>query len=75
MRRLACVLMLAPLLLAVGPATGSGQGAAQPNPEICARCYRKLQQDNRDCQKLAGQDWQICREAAAEAYRRCSQGC
>lgn len=50
-------------------------GIAQPSPEHCARCYEKLKQDNRDCQSLRGQDWTICREAAASAYRTCSKGC
>ena len=50
-------------------------GTAQPSPEHCTRCYEKLRQDNRDCQKLVGQDWTICREAAAVAYRACSKGC
>ena len=50
-------------------------GVAGPSPEHCTRCYEKLQQDNRDCQKLEGQDWSICREAAAMAYRECSKGC
>jgi hypothetical protein len=47
----------------------------QPSPEHCTRCYKKLQQDNEDCRTLKGQDWQICREAAATAYQRCSKGC
>lgn len=47
----------------------------QPSPEHCTRCYKKLQQDDKDCQTLKGQDWQICREAAATAYKRCSKGC
>ena len=50
-------------------------GIAQPSPEHCARCYEKLKQDNRDCQSLQGQDWTICRQAAATAYRECSRGC
>lgn len=47
----------------------------QPSPEQCTRCFEKLREDNRDCQSLQGQDWTVCREAAAEAYRRCSKGC
>lgn len=50
-------------------------GIGQPSPEHCTRCYKKLQQDNADCQTLKGQDWQICREAAATAYEQCSKGC
>ena len=75
MRRTGLAVLLASVLMAAGPVTGSGEGAAQPSPEVCSRCYKKLQRDNRDCQKLSGQDWQICREAAAEAYRMCSGGC
>jgi hypothetical protein len=50
-------------------------GRATVNPQACAQCYEQLQKDNRDCESLKGQDWQICREAAATAYRQCSQGC
>ena len=50
-------------------------GSAGPNPQLCARCYEQLQKDNRDCETLRGQDWQICREAASTAYRQCSEGC
>lgn len=50
-------------------------GSSGPNPEICSQCYEQLQKDNRECETLRGQDWQICREAAATAYRRCSVGC
>lgn len=49
--------------------------AGEPNPERCSRCYETLQKDNRDCESLQGQDWKICREAAAAAYRNCSKGC
>jgi len=49
--------------------------AQQPNPELCTGCYQQLQKDNRDCEPLKGQDWQVCREAASVAYRQCSQGC
>jgi hypothetical protein len=55
---------------------GEGAGnASQPNPELCTRCYLQLQKDNRECESLKGQDWQICRDAASAAYRQCSQGC
>ena len=60
--------------LALIAIAGSG-GWAQPSPEQCARCYAKLQQDNKECQSLEGQDWSICRDAAAAAYRECSRGC
>lgn len=46
-----------------------------PNPQICARCYEQLKKDNRECESLQGQDWKICTEAAATAYRRCSERC
>lgn len=52
-----------------------GIGGDGPSPEICTRCYEQLEKDNRECETLRGQDWQICREAAATAYRRCSEGC
>jgi streptogramin lyase len=63
-----------------GAGTGStlteGIGSAgSPNPEVCTQCYLQLQKDNRNCESLKGQDWQICREAASTAYRQCSQGC
>lgn len=57
-----------------GVSGGTG-GSPGRNLEVCADCYRKLQKDNRDCESLQGQDWKICREAAATAYRRCSKGC
>lgn len=59
-------------------AQSSGEGTAnapRPNAEICTQCYLQLQKDNRNCESLKGQDWQICREAASSAYRQCSRGC
>lgn len=50
-------------------------GSGGPNPEVCAQCFEQLKKDNRDCQALSGEDWKVCREAAATAYRRCSKGC
>ena len=50
-------------------------GSRGPNPQICTQCFEQLKKDNHDCETLRGQDWQICREAAATAYRRCSVGC
>ena len=58
------------------PAVVEGMGGSGgPNPEVCTQCYEQLQKDNRECETLSGQDWKICREAAATAYRRCSTGC
>lgn len=51
-------------------------GGSQPvNAQLCTNCFQQLQKDNRDCESLEGQDWQICREAASTAYQRCSRGC
>ena len=47
----------------------------QANPQVCSFCFQQLQKDNRECEALKGQDWQICREAATAAYNRCSRGC
>lgn len=55
-----------------GQEIGDGR---QANPDFCTYCYRRLQTDNRDCESLKGQDWQVCREAASTAYHQCSQGC
>jgi len=53
---------------------GAG-GTQQPNAQFCSHCFRQLQENNRDCESLKGQDWQVCREAASVAYRQCSQRC
>jgi hypothetical protein len=50
-------------------------GARQPNAQFCSHCYQQLQRNNRDCESLKGQDWQVCREAANLAYRQCGQEC
>ena len=50
-------------------------GSEQANPQVCNFCFQQLQKDNRECEALEGQDWQICREAATTAYNRCSRGC
>ena len=68
----------------VAQASGDGAGAVptqvsgnseRANPQICDFCFQQLQKDNRDCEALKGQDWQVCREAATTAYNQCSQGC
>lgn len=74
MRHLSRRYLLIGLGLALVLAYQSPSGG-QPSPEHCTRCYKQLQQDNGDCESLEGQDWKICREAAATAYRRCSKGC
>ena len=50
-------------------------GSEQANPQVCSFCFQQLQKDNRECEALKGQDWQICRDAATTAYNRCSRGC
>ena len=60
----------------VGATIGEGAAnAGRPDPALCTQCFQKLQKDNRDCETLTGQDWQIWREAAETAYRQCSHGC
>lgn len=58
----------------VAPVQEAG-GSEQTNPQVCNFCFQQLQKDNRECEALEGQDWQICREAATTAYNRCSRGC
>ena len=59
---------------ATAPVQDAG-GSGQANPQVCSFCFQQLQKDNRECEALKGQDWQICREAATTAYNQCSRGC